>query len=59
MMPYVRPARSARGPARNDARAAGISIDDTIRPCTSAPKLPFCLTNCSMVVTGPMTCNDG
>ena len=51
---YIRPSLSARAPARKEAKAAGIRIVDTIRPCKVDDTGPKDSIKDGIVVMGPI-----
>ena len=54
IMAYIRPSLSARAPARKEAKAAGIRIVDTIRPCKVDDTGPKDSVKDGIVVMGPI-----
>ncbi len=53
-MPIGRPRTSAKRPAKREEMAAGIRIDDTVKPWTMADSGPNCESKLFITVTGPM-----
>ena len=53
-MPIGRPRTSAKRPAKKEEMAAGIRIDDTVKPWIMADSGPNCELKLFITVTGPM-----